>query len=86
MVMLATRPVTRIQSEVSAAAIQQEIDGALARRAATEAHQVKIEVHDGTVTLRGRVHSWMEKSAILDAVSHAPGVQTVHEEIGIDYA
>jgi osmotically-inducible protein OsmY len=78
--------ITIKQDEVSPAAIQQEIENALARRAATEAHQIKVVVHDGAVILRGRVHSWMEKSAILDAVSHAPGVQTVQEEIGIDYA
>jgi osmotically-inducible protein OsmY len=60
------------------------IEKALERRAEREAHHIKVDVSDGTVTLRGRVRSWAEKRAILGAVSHAPGIRRVNEYLLID--
>jgi osmotically-inducible protein OsmY len=72
--------------EVAPHEIQRAIDSALARLAATESHGISIGVEKGEVTLSGRVRSWAEKRAILAEVSHAPGVQSVRDEIGIDYS
>jgi len=59
------------------------IEGALERRAEREAHKIDVEVREGAVTLGGRVPSWNDKRAILGAVSHAPGVHTVHDHLWI---
>ncbi len=72
--------------EVTPHAVEQAIRAALARLAATEAHGITIALEDGVVRLSGRVRSLAEKRAILAAVSHAPGVQSIREEIGIDFS
>jgi osmotically-inducible protein OsmY len=60
------------------------IEEALERRAEREAKRINVEVVDSTVTLSGSVRSWAEKRAILGAVSHAPGVRAVDENLFID--
>ena len=59
------------------------IEEALERRADREADRIDVKVSDGAVTLSGYVHSWGEKRAILGAVSHAPGVLTVKDQLRI---
>jgi|SRR5688572_1952206 osmotically-inducible protein OsmY len=77
--MLAIKP-----SSVSVDVLRDEIECALERRADREAERLRIECHDGTVDLFGRVHSWQEKRAIIGAISHAPGVQRVKDHVRID--
>ena len=60
------------------------IEEALERRAEREAKRINVEVVDSTVTLSGAIRSWAEKRAILGAVSHAPGVRTVEENLFVD--
>ena len=60
------------------------IEEALERRAERAAAHIKVTVDDGAVTLAGRVRSWAEKRAIMGAVSHAPGVRTVHDHLRIN--
>lgn len=69
---------------VVAADVRETIEEALERRAEREARRIKVEVHDGAVTLSGPVRSWAEKRAILGTVSHAPGVRAVHEHLFVD--
>jgi osmotically-inducible protein OsmY len=71
---------------VSAEEVQSAIEDALARLAEAEAHGIGVKVRDGKVILSGRVRSWAEKRAIREAASHAPGVQGVEDEVGIDYS
>lgn len=77
--MLAIKP-----SSVSPEVLRDQIECALERRADREAERLRIECHDGTVDLFGRVHSWQEKRAIIGALSHASGVQRVRDHVRID--
>jgi osmotically-inducible protein OsmY len=47
------------------------------------ANRIQVHTRDGTVTLTGHVGAWKEKLAIIDAVSHAPGVETVEDHLSI---
>jgi osmotically-inducible protein OsmY len=64
--------------------VRETIEEALERRAEREANRIKVQVKDGAVTMSGPVRSWAEKRAILGAVSHAPGVRAVEEQLFID--
>ena len=81
-----TEVINRIQVAppiIAPSQVQQTIQDALARRATHEAKYIRVGVEGGTVTLSGRVQSWLEKRAILGAVSHAPGVQAVNDQLRI---
>jgi osmotically-inducible protein OsmY len=69
---------------VDASQVQHTIQDALARRATHQAKHVRVGVDGGTVRLSGRVQSWLEKRAILGAVSHAPGVEAIDDQLRID--
>jgi len=64
--------------------LREEIEDALETRADRETGRLKIEVHDGTVDVRGRVHSWQERRAVLGSISHARGVTQVRDHLRID--
>jgi osmotically-inducible protein OsmY len=64
--------------------LREEIEFALERRADREAERMRVEVHDGTVDLWGRVHSWHEKRAIIGSIAHAPGVHQLRDHLRID--
>jgi len=64
--------------------LREQIEEALERRAEKEAERLRIDVHDGTVELFGRVHSWQERRAVLGAISHAPGVLAVKDHLRVD--
>ena len=63
------------------AQLRASIEQALERRAEREAERIRVKVENGTVILDGRVRTWMEKKAVLGAVSHAPGVQDVRDHL-----
>lgn len=67
-----------------AQSIRKAIERALERRIEREAREIKVQVHDGTVTLSGNVHSWNEQQAVIRAAQHAPGVHAVKDELRID--
>jgi osmotically-inducible protein OsmY len=64
--------------------LREEIEDALERRADREAERLRVEVHDGTVDLWGRVHSWQERRAVIGSISYAPGVSEVRDHLRID--
>ena len=64
--------------------LQEQIESALERRADREADRLRIELHNGTVDLFGRVHSWQEKRAVVGSIRHAPGVCEVRDHLRID--
>lgn len=64
--------------------VRKKIEEALERRADREAEQISIDIAEGRVTLSGRVHSWLEKQAVLGTVSHAPGVTHVNDKLRVD--
>lgn len=63
--------------------LARRIQDALTRQAVREARHVTIEVHDGTVTLRGKVNSWHERDAIQGATWSAPGVRAIINELTV---
>jgi osmotically-inducible protein OsmY len=63
--------------------VRNVIEDALERRADREAERIEVKVSDGMVILSGHVHSWAEKRAVIGAVSHAPGVVTVRDQLRI---
>lgn len=76
---IAVRPPT-VRSEQ----VHEMIEGALERSALHEGKHIQVQVHDGVVTLTGRVRSYAEKHAVMGAVSHAPGVHTVTDHLHVD--
>jgi osmotically-inducible protein OsmY len=64
--------------------LRERIEEALERGAEREAKRIRVEVSDGTVTLSGSVRSWQEAEAVVGSVSHAPGVQTVKDDLTIN--
>ncbi|HET9643119.1 MAG TPA: BON domain-containing protein [Burkholderiaceae bacterium] len=64
--------------------ISSRIREALARQAARAASHVDVQVADGVVTLRGKVHSWRERDAAQGAAWSAPGARIVINELVID--
>jgi osmotically-inducible protein OsmY len=64
--------------------LRKSIEDALERRAEREAERIRVHVEDGTVVLEGRVRTWLEKQAVLGAVSHAPGVKEVRDKLAVN--
>ena len=73
-----------IPPTLSAPQIAAEITGALERRAERAAKRIQVEIQDGTVTLRGPVHSWAERDAVVGAARFTPGVRGVDAHLHIE--
>ncbi len=63
--------------------LEQRIREAFERRADRAARRVRVYVDGARVTLRGSIPSVQEHDAILGAVSHAPGVREVIDELAV---
>ena len=61
--------------------VRRAIEDALERQAEREAQRIDVDLHDGTLTLTGKVGSWREKRAIVGAAGHAPGVKGLEDHI-----
>lgn len=70
--------------KVDPVALRRMIGEALERRAEREADEIGVTVDDGSVTLSGKVHSWLEKNAVVGVIGHAPGVRTVSDKLRIE--
>lgn len=64
--------------------VRDRIEEALRRRAQHEAERIEVQLHHGTVSLSGRLHTWGEKQAVLGALMQAPGVQRVDDHLSVD--
>jgi osmotically-inducible protein OsmY len=69
----------------SAGDVKDSIKKALERDAKLDATGVQVESSDGTVKLTGRVRSWAEHDATVDAAWAAPGVNSVEDHLLIAY-
>jgi osmotically-inducible protein OsmY len=63
--------------------VTSRIESALARQAEREAKAIQVLVNDHTVTLKGQVHSWAERTAAQGAAWSAQGVTNVVNELRV---
>jgi osmotically-inducible protein OsmY len=61
----------------------ERLRGALLRHAEHEAKHIEVLMDGSTVTLRGQVHSWNERTALQGAAWSAPGVLRVVNELTV---
>lgn len=61
------------------------IADALGRRARRQAAHIDVVVSGATVTLTGSIQSPLERRAIIGAVTHAPGIAEVRDELTMDH-
>ena len=66
-----------LRQRVVARDVQAQILDSFRRNAEFDANQIRIETLNGTVTLRGPVHSWMEREDAANAAYSVPGVADV---------
>ncbi|MCI0337753.1 MAG: BON domain-containing protein [Acidobacteria bacterium] len=69
--------------KVSSAEVSELIEEALIRNAEVEASRIRVETHNGVITLSGTVDSWTEKEEAERASWSAPGVSRVVNHIVI---
>lgn len=74
-----------IKPQSSLESVKSTIEAALSRRANADAQNVRVEVVGDRVTLTGTVHSWDERKLAELSAWSAPGVQTVVDNIVVDY-
>lgn len=72
-----------LKPHVYAGDVKAKIEAALKRSAEIDSKQVTVETTDGSVTLRGKVHSWMERQDVVNAAWSAPGVKNVIDHLAI---
>lgn len=72
-----------LRHQLTPADLAARIHGALQRQAHREASRIGIDVQGGAVRLRGIVHSWQERDAVIGAAWAAPGVRCVVDEVQI---
>ena len=77
--------ITVQQPSVSAYEVNQRIEEALKRSAATEADRISVEAKNGKGVLRGTVRSWAEREDAERAAWAAPGVCEVDDEIAVAF-
>lgn len=70
-------------AEVTPAGLRTAIQNALERHADRDAAKIQIDVEGGHVTLRGDVHSWAERLAVVGAVTGTRGVDNVTDRMRI---
>ncbi|MCP4962878.1 MAG: BON domain-containing protein [Actinomycetia bacterium] len=79
-----TNRITVAEPDMTPDEVRQAITEALHRRASHRADHIDVVVDGRTVTLRGTTQTRLEKVAILGAVTHAPGIEVVCDELRID--
>ena len=72
-----------VKARVVAKDVAAKIEGAFQRSAVIDARRITVETHDGSVTLRGKVHSWAERDEAERAVWSAPGVRDVENRLAV---
>lgn len=72
-----------LKHKATPAELKEAIEDALVRSAETDADHIRVEVHQGKVTLKGSVRSWAEKKDAERAAWAGAGVTSVENEITV---
>ncbi|HTH60872.1 MAG TPA: BON domain-containing protein [Paraburkholderia sp.] len=75
-----------VRHPVEADTIGEQIRKAMQRHAEREAKHITVTVHDGTVTLSGKVDSSAERAVARGAAWMAPGVRAVVDDLEVERA
>lgn len=70
-----------VKPRVQPTSVEDRIMAAFKRNASLDAKSIKVSVSDGTVLLRGKVHSLAERRAARAAADSAPGVAYVEDDL-----
>lgn len=66
-----------VSGTIEANTTRERIEAALSRLPDAEADHIRVEVRDGKVVLKGKVHSWAEEAAAERIAFDMPGIQHV---------
>jgi osmotically-inducible protein OsmY len=72
-----------VRPKASANEVKSQIEAAFRRSAELDAQSIQVEIGDGKVTLRGKVHSWSERKQAERTAWASPGVTQVDNLIAI---
>jgi len=75
-----------LKASAKPSAVKDQIEKAFVRNAELDAGTVKVAADVGAVTLSGSVRSWSEKNQAGSAAWNAPGVNSVTNNISVNYS
>jgi osmotically-inducible protein OsmY len=73
-----------VQAPVTATVVRHKIEEAFKRSADVDARRVSVEAHNGTVVLKGTVHSLTERAAAEHAAWATPGVIAIDDQLIVE--
>ena len=73
-----------VKAPVTATDVRHKIEEAFRRSADVDSRRVSVEAHNGTVVLRGTVHSLTERAAAEHAAWAAPGVIAIDDQLIVE--
>lgn len=64
--------------------LERRVVNFLSARSVPSLRRLRVDVHDGVVTLRGKVHSFYEKQLAINACQRVAGVQRLIDTVAVD--